>query len=132
MYTSEIKRTNYLKIMRNYLIISALVGVFSAAYECFSHEVYSLTMILAFSPSLFLGAAPAALLHLLGDEVSSAGRRIFRLGTACLTVGMIFNGVIEIYGTDSPLTKYYFIAASALFVTGFSLILIKCFSRSEN
>lgn len=118
--------------MRNYLIVSALVGIFSAVYEYFSHGVYSLTMILAFAPPLFLGAAPAALLHLLGDEVSRPGRSVFRLGTACLTVGMIFNGVIEIYGSDSPLTKYYFIAAAALFVTGFALIMIKCFRRSEN
>lgn len=117
--------------MRNYLIVSAIVGAFSAVYEYFSHEVYSMTMILAFAPTLFLGAAPAVLLHLLDDEVSSAGRRIFRLGTACLTAGMIFNGVIEIYGTDSPLTKYYFIAAAALFVIGFALILIKCFSRDK-
>ena len=56
-------------------------------------------LILGAVPSLFLGAAKASLPR-----------------AAALTVGMIYGGVIEIYGTDSPYTVWYFAAAGAMFV----------------
>lgn len=113
MQTIE-KKKKYLKVAAYYFAVSVFVALFSAVYEYFSHGVTSLSMIFAFAPSLLLGALPALVLYFVSPRMSAAGRVPYRLAVASFTVGMIFKGVIEIYGTDSPLTKYYFFAGTLL------------------
>ena len=118
MCTSANKdRKNFIRTARNYLIISAVTTVFGAVYELFSHGVWSYFMVYAFAAPLALGALPSVFLALreVTPAVSRTARKFYRVGLASLTLGMIFAGVIEISGTDSYLTKYYFIAAAALF-----------------
>ena len=116
MYTSENK--GFVRTARNYLIVSALTAVFGAVYEFFGHGVWSYFMVYAFAAPLLLGALPSVFLALREKtpNVSRTARKFCRAGVASLTVGMIFAGIIEIYGTDSYLTKYYFIAAAVAFV----------------
>lgn len=124
MYTSGNKAVNT-SVTRNYLVISAVTALFGAVYEYFSHGVWSYSMVYAFAPSLILGALPSVLRAQILKSAPRAGRLLWRLGVAALTVGMIFGGVIEIYGTDSPLTKYYYISAAALLLLGLALCIKK-------
>ena len=112
----DMKKHN-LKIMRNYLIISAFTAVFGSVYEMFGHGVYSLFMIFAFAPTLILGAIPSGVITFIGigAGIPQRARSIYRVGVASLTLGMIFKGVLDIYGTTSPLTKFYFIASALMF-----------------
>ena len=112
MYTSGNKATNVKTAV--YVALSVFVAAFGAVYEAFSHDVWSYFMVYAFAPPLALGALPSVLLRGREKRVGRTAAKLWRAAIAFLTVGMIFAGIIEIYGSDSYFTKYYFIAASAL------------------
>ncbi len=93
---------------------AATVGtaLFAGIYECFSHQVYSLFMILAFLLPLLGGVLPYSIL-IRAKKHSSPGvlsRCLYASGIAALTTGSLFQGILEIYGTTSHLSKYYWIA----------------------
>ena len=103
-----------------WLLASAGTAFFAAVYECFSHQVYSKAMILAFLFPLLGGLLPAQLL-LLGDERLLPGewsRSLWGVGIASLTLGSIFRGVLEIYGTTSRLSPVYSLLGAALLAAG--------------
>ena len=89
----------------------ATVGTvfFSAVYECFSHRVYSRAMILAFLYPLLGGLVPAMLLLFAKEERQPGewSRSLWAAGIASLTLGSLFRGVLEIYGTTSRLSAVY-------------------------
>lgn len=113
-----------------FLVAAIICAVFGHIYELFSHEVYSFYMIYAF----LLPLVPGAFLNMV--IVRSAVRKEKRTrikeedaaiffpgkltryawnsGIATLTVGCIFQGVLEIYGTTNKLIVVYPIAAAVL------------------
>ena len=126
LFTSDDRttRTNHLDTARNYLFVSIFLMVFGAVYEHFSFGVYSNYMLYAFAAPLLLGVLPFLLLGLSrrqadhesgsGEAHAAAGTNLWHTGVAVLATGSLFRGVLDIYGTASPLTKYYWIAGGIL------------------
>ena len=141
MFISDKKElTGYTEVLRReakLCLIAALVcAVFGGIYEMFSHQVYSAYMIGAFAIPLLLGAVPVygivkwirhqtyAMMDkdTADDESGWDGfclpgricRNAWVSGIAALTVGCIFRGILEIYGTTNRLITVYPVAAAAL------------------
>ena len=98
-----------------WLIVTIFVAFFGAVYEHFSFGVYSMYMLYAFAPPLLLGALPSLICAL--SSVRLPGRASMNLcasAIATLTVGSIFTGVVEIYGTTNRLSGVYVIAGGVL------------------
>ena len=96
------------------------LALFGAVYERFGHGVYSYYMIYAFALPLALGLLPALLFGTAKREIVSSrrGRHYWNAGVATLTVGFLFKGALDIYGTDSPFFIVYIIAGAALLLAG--------------
>lgn len=101
-----------------YLGCSLFLALFGAVYEVYSHEVYSYFMLYAFAIPLAGGALPAFLYAYFGKGIPKrAAQNLYNSGIAALSVGSVFTGVLEIYGTTNRLTAVYW-------VVGFGLIAI--------
>ena len=100
------------------VLIAVNVAVFSAIYEHFSFGVYSPFMIFAFAVPLLGGALAYLLLGLAlkrtQKSIPSLACKFWNAAVAVLTVGCLFRGVLEIYGTNSPLTAVYWVASGLL------------------
>lgn len=108
--------------MRDRWLLATVVTVFFAViYECFSHQVYSRAMLLAFLYPLLGGLIPTTLLMLLTKDHLLPGdwpRSLWAVGIAFLTLGSLFRGVLEIYGTTSRLSAVYPIGGWLLLAVG--------------
>ena len=105
MNTKIINPTKFdIKLSRMiYISITIFVLVFSLIYEYFSHNVFSLYMIGAFVIPL-CGMIITEIFYRLGRKNKGTPRIIFQMiagGVAWLTLGSIFEGVLEIYGTTN-------------------------------
>ena len=102
-------RKELARIRDRWLLVTAGTVFFSAVYECFSHQVYSRAMILAFLYPLLGGLLPATLLLLMKTELQPGEWTcsLWGAGIASLTLGSLFRGVLEIYGTTSRLSGVY-------------------------
>ncbi|MGI6176941.1 MAG: hypothetical protein ACOYJO_00565 [Eubacterium sp.] len=144
MSISDIEKKNAVK----FALLSAFCLVFALIYEHFSHQVYSAFMIFAFAIPLLGGALPHYLIFRsreaefdetefdkmgLGDSgerkqrAERLGLDIYNYGIETLTVGSIFKGVLDIYGTTSNLTPIYLIAGVGLAIVG---VLIYLYARN--
>ncbi|MBR0092174.1 MAG: hypothetical protein IJP92_10780 [Lachnospiraceae bacterium] len=110
-----------------YLGISILCLAFGLIYEAFGFGVTSPFMHFAFLLPLFLGAAPYLIAAFTKKRLpfGEKGAVLWHAGVATLTVGSLFRGALDIYGTSSPLTIVYLIAAGLLF------LLVPVFSRKS-
>ncbi len=113
MFTSEHDPQKDLLINVAATIFTALFG---GIYEVFSHEVYSYHMIYAFGIPLVLGVLVWAVLLTSDIKVSSAFANLWNSAIAVLTVGCVFRGVLEIYGTTNKLVIIYPVAGAMLIV----------------
>ncbi len=93
---------------------TAFLALFGAVYEHFSHGVYSCFMLYAFAVPLAAGVALYAVLLYLRRFPNRTFLSLWNAGIACLSVGSVFRGVLEIYGTTNALTVVYPIAGGAL------------------
>ncbi|MBR0172878.1 MAG: hypothetical protein IJQ21_08815 [Lachnospiraceae bacterium] len=100
-----------------YLLVSLFCFVFGRVYEYFGFGVTSPFMHLAFLIPLLLGALPCMTAALTGVIRRNAPRgdhpvtmSFLGAGIATLTVGSLFRGALDIYGTSSPLTVVYPVA----------------------
>ena len=124
MFTSVISdRREYFNCFdyaRLYVLAAVNAAVFSAVYEHFSFGVYSPFMIFAFAVPLLMGALPFLLLgralKKTGSTVPALVCKFWHAAVATLTVGFLFRGVLDIYGTSSPLGTVYWIASAVLAV----------------
>lgn len=122
----EIKRTG--KTRNLYLGISLFIGVFGFVYEIFSHGVYSAGMMFAFLLPLLLVAVPYGGLNMLLRaealplRLSEFAGTIYRSAVLTATVGMLFHGVLSIYGTTNKLVYLYPITALVLFFVALIVI----------
>jgi len=117
--TSDERALYVFRTAAAHLGAAAFCAVFGAVYELFSHGVYSYFMIYAFALPLFLGAAPL-LLMVIRDAKLPDGRALWlwNAGIATLTVGCVFRGVLEIYGTTNRLIAVYPICGGLLLAAG--------------
>ena len=113
MFTSEHDPKKDLLINVAATIFTALFG---GIYEVFSHEVYSYHMIYAFGIPLVLGVLVWSVLLTSDIKVSSAFANLWNSAIAVLTVGCVFRGVLEIYGTTNKLVIIYPVAGAMLIV----------------
>ncbi len=103
-----------------YIAVSAFCSVFGAVYEHFSYEVWSVFMIYSFTVPLMLGAFPLAVL--LVSRRRLPDRTVINLqasGIAALTVGCIYKGMLEIYGTENSLSVVYWIVGGAFMLASY-------------
>ena len=124
----EQKRTYMAKQSLKYLAASLFLAVFGLIYEHFSHEVYSYYMMYAFLLPLAGGALPTLLLALYSGETFPGWlpQQLWATGIAVLSIGCIFAGVLEIYGTTHYLLRIYWIVGAAFLITAIGTL----FSRS--
>ena len=94
--------------------------LFAVIYECFSHQVYSRYMLLAFLFPLLGGLIPYTILlrSSARKQVDGFGRSLYDSGIAAWTVGSLFQGILEIYGTTNQLSAVYWIAGAGLVLAG--------------
>ena len=118
--TTRDDRPSLIRTAKVYLAVTMFLALFGAVYERFGHGVYSYYMIYAFALPLLLGLLPALLFGTAKREIVSSrkGRHYWNAGVATLTVGALFKGVLEIYGTDSPFFTGYVIIGAALLAAG--------------
>ena len=121
MYTSD-KRAGedgFSSVSGAYLAAALGCALFGAVYECFSHGVCSPFMVCAFAFPLLLGALPFFLLRRAGRPFPGPlAADLIHAGVAALTIGSILRGVLDIYGTTSPLLALYWILGAALSAAG--------------
>lgn len=122
------RRLSMKKVLR-YVISTIATASFGAVYEYFSFGVFSYYMLYAFAFPLVLGALPWMLIAM---DVKCTGRvrfpgqqtiNFWGAGITTFTVGAILHGVLDIYGTTSTFTKYYFIAGAVLLLTAFIIFI---------
>lgn len=114
-------RKELAQIRDRWLLATVGTVFFSAVYERFSHQVYSRAMILAFLYPLLGGLMPATLLLPAKAELQPGEwtRSLWGAGIASLTLGSLFRGVLEIYGTTSRLCAVYGLLGWTLLTLGF-------------
>ncbi|MBQ1847206.1 MAG: hypothetical protein II135_04290, partial [Clostridia bacterium] len=97
---------------------TVFLALFGAVYELFSHEVYSYFMIYAFAVPLTLGVLIYALLLILRKYPGRAALNLWNSGIAAISVGCVFRGVLEIYGTTNSLSVIYPVSGLLLLTAG--------------
>ena len=116
---AQIAKTGFI-----YLLLALVLALFGAVYEVFSHGVYSYYMLYAFAFPLVGGALPFYGMALSNCRLpGQASRNLYHSGIAALTVGSVFEGILEIYGTTNRLVGVYWIAGAVLLACGILLYL---------
>ncbi|ETP72351.1 hypothetical protein UYO_1682 [Lachnospiraceae bacterium JC7] len=106
--------------VRRYLISTIATALFGAIYEYFSFGVFSYYMLYAFSFPLVFGLLPWFMIAMDNRSFIGAGFpqqmtcNLWGAGITTLTVGAVFHGALDIYGTTNALSKYYFIVGALL------------------
>jgi len=107
-----------IKSMKTWLMISVFCLLFSLIYEMFSFGVISVSMLTVFVYPLILGALACFLMK------GNIGR-FYNDGVILLAFASLINGVLEIYGSDTPYTRYMMIAGIVLMILQICLNCIK-------
>ena len=103
------------KVRRNYLIYSLFLIVFAIIYESFSHGVYSNYMIFSFIIPFIYGYCGSFLINIGGSKL---GNMFYNLGIITLSIGSVFKGILEIYGTTNKLLYVYIIVGLLMAILG--------------
>ncbi len=127
------KKTAAFRTALRYTVATALSALFGGIYESFSFGVFSFFMIYAFAFPLVLGALPNLLIGTFAPQIypSTVSRYIYHAGVATLTVGSIFCGALEIYGTTSPYENVYMVVGAILTVTGVIMFAEEAFKSKK-
>lgn len=103
------------KEIKKYLIFSSVCLIFGGIYEIFSHQVYSMFMILAFLIPLVMGAGIYKLLMRKSFFVNNISNNLYKMSLYTFTFGSIMKGVLDIYGTTNNKLLIYLIVGLVLF-----------------
>ena len=114
MFMSSSSQKPAVKSARHYALAAFGCAIFSAIYECFSHEVYSPWMVGLCAIPLLTGAVPALAIARLRISVSWIASQLWACAVLTLTLGCCFAGVLEIYGTTSPWLPLFFVVSATL------------------
>ena len=102
------------RIALRYLLVTIFTALLGAVYEIFSHGVYAYGMLYGFAFPLVGGVLPALLLARYAGKIpSESSLQLWHFGISAFTVGSLFSGALEIYGTSSRLTMVYWWAGGA-------------------
>ena len=104
MYTSVKQRKKYILW---HFIAAVFFAVFGMIYELFSHGVFSPYMAFAFTIPLVAGGILQSILLKTKVRIPDLALRLWNYAIALLTVGSIWKGVLDIYGTTNRLIVYY-------------------------
>lgn len=104
MYTSVNQRKKYILW---HFIAAVFFAVFGMVYELFSHGVFSPYMAFAFTIPLVAGGILQSILLKTKVRIPDLALRLWNYAIALLTVGSIWKGVLDIYGTTNRLIVYY-------------------------
>ena len=116
-----------------YLGISIFVFIFGQIYEYFSHGVYSSYMMFAFLIPLIGLFIPSLLNNLiLKRKITDNVTLPWKCGIATLTVGSIYKGVLEIYGTSGTFEQVYLIIGSLLCIIATIVLLTARVNKDQN
>ena len=131
--TSDKKNPDLEKWRKGYLYLSVVCLIFSMIYECFSHNVFSPFMVFAVAFPLLGGSLVAELLGKLPADKFPDGLagEFYHWGIITLMVGSIIRGVMDIYGTESPLVVYYAVAGIGLVVVAVCMWILSFFKKNE-
>ena len=118
MSANENRRLRAAKTARTWLFLSLFVLLFSVVYEHFSFGVWSGYMAFACAVPLALGGLPWAVnaARTVPAIPSDWTRRLWTAGVVTLTVGCLFRGILDIYGTTSALGVVYWIAGTVFLI----------------
>ena len=119
------KKDGYSAVIGAYLPAALFCLLFGEVYELFGHGVYSVFMLGAFAVPLLLGALPFCLMRRAGRPFPRGTADLIHAGVATLTAGSLVQGVLEIYGTSSPLTAVYWIVGAVLAGGGWLAALVR-------
>lgn len=115
-----------LRQARGYGFVTVICAVFGGVYELFSHGIYSCYMIYAFGVPLVLGCLLFLCIGMSKlPQPSRITLNLWNSGVAALTVGCLFKGVLEIYGTTNRLTLVYPIVGAFFLVSGALCYILK-------
>jgi len=92
---------------RHYAVAAVACAGFSAIYESLSHGVWSAWMVCLCLYPLVLGVLPAFACRRLDLRIPLLSRDLWTCGVMTLAMGSCLQGVVEIYGTTSPLVVPY-------------------------
>ena len=114
----DINRKGALRRSYRYIFVTLFLIFFSFVYELKGHGVYSNYMLYCFVPSLLLGVVLWFVVGYYFKNISVYSLLPQALDSlvATLTIGMIFRGVLDIYGTTSRLCIVFVIASVLLAV----------------
>ena len=122
MYTSD---KTPLKHCIGHICAALFLAFFGAVYEHFSHEVYSYYMIYAFGIPLLGGALPYGIAALKNERVGRLPAQLWNCAIITFSVGSLFKGVLDIYGTTNYLLVIYPIAGVILALTAILFMFVK-------
>ena len=116
-----------------YLGVSVFVFIFGQIYEYFSHGVYSSYMMFAFLIP-FIGLFIPSLLNnlILKRKITDNVTLPWKCGIATLTVGSIYKGVLEIYGTSGTFEQVYLIIGSLLCIIATIVLVTARVNKDQN
>ncbi|EJZ69535.1 hypothetical protein [Lachnoanaerobaculum sp. OBRC5-5] len=116
-----------------YFGISIFVFIFGQIYEYFSHGVYSSYMMFAFLIP-FIGLFIPSLLNnlILKRKITDNVTLPWKCGIATLTVGSIYKGVLEIYGTSGTFEQVYLIIGSLLCIIATIVLITARVNKDQN
>lgn len=116
-----------------YLGISVFVFIFGQIYEYFSHGVYSSYMMYAFLIP-FIGLFIPSFLNnlILKRKITDNVILPWKCGIATLTVGSIYKGVLEIYGTSGTFEQVYLIIGSLLCIIATIVLITARVNKDQN
>lgn len=123
-----------MRIAFRYLLVTVFCALFGAVYELFSHGVYAYGMIYAFAIPLLGGLLPAMVLMKCPGlpRPSSTAVQLWNFGLSALTVGSLFSGALEIYGTTSRLTAVYWLLGGTLLLLALLMMLFVPTAAQDN
>ena len=121
--TSVIKTAIMKKMILGYGVATIFCFVFQLVYAQFSHGVDSPYMTYSFLIPFAGGAISTLGLFLWGKTASSAFRQLICGGTIWFTLGCIFKGVLEIYGTTNHMAVVFTVLGLAQLLAAFLTIL---------
>lgn len=129
MYTSD-------KSLKKHLLFNvigtAFLALFAGVYEAFSHGVYSYFMLFSFAVPLMMGVLPYTLLLLKEKYPGRMFLNLWNSAIATLSMGSVFAGVLEIYGTTNSLIVVYPVFGGILILLSLGTLLIGKRPRRQN
>lgn len=111
----------------SFIPITFFVMAAGFIYELFGHGVYSFYMIYAFVFPLFMGSFFWLLISFTKEErhISSIFVNLWYSAMATFTIGFLFKGALEIYGTSYGLSLVYFVLGIILTLSAIVALLVK-------